>query len=106
MRLRALAMALALIFLTGSAALAAPTCLDRQGDTIRCGAKGAMPVGWTLSPQQLWDKEISRPAEENLSALGKVLCGLALFFALIALMPKFDGSRDSDWDPRQGDDEK
>lgn len=105
---RSLALAVMLagacLMLAAAPAKAAPTCLDRNADTIRCGAKGAMPVGWKPSAQFLWDKEISRPAEQNLDMLGKVICGLALFFAMIALMPGFDGSRDSDW--HQGDDEK
>lgn len=28
--------------------LAAPTCLNRAGDTVRCDRAGAMPIGWTL----------------------------------------------------------
>ena len=101
-----LTLALAGPILAAAPALGAPTCLNRNGDTIRCGTRGAMPVGWKPTAQFLWDKEISKPAEENLDALAKVLCGLALFFAMIALMPKFDGSRAQDWDRQEGDDEK
>lgn len=103
---RALALMLALACLAAAPATAAPTCLDRNGDTIRCGTKGAMPVGWKPTAQFLWDKEISRPAEQNLDMLAKVICGLALFFAMIALMPKFDGSRAQDWDRQEGDDDQ
>ena len=78
-------------------------CLTRNVDTIRCGAPGAMPVGWKPSAQLLWDREVSRPAEQHLQQLMKVLCGLALFFAMIALMPKFDGTKPEDWDRQEGD---
>jgi hypothetical protein len=101
-----LALSLALLILAAPMAAAAPTCLDRNGDTIRCGTKGAMPVGWKPTAQFMWDKEISRPAEENLDMLAKVICALALFFAMIALMPKFDGSRAQDWDRQEGDDDR
>jgi hypothetical protein len=99
-------LAFACLLLTAMPAMAAPTCLTRNADTIRCGAPGAMPVGWKPSAQFLWDKEISRPAAQNLDLLAKVICGLALFFAMIALMPKFDGSKAEDWDRQEGDDEK
>ena len=105
MRAATIALALACLFFAAPA-MAAPTCLTRNADTIRCGAPGAMPVGWKPSAQFLWDKEISRPVEQNLEELGKVLCGLALFFAMIALMPKFDGTKAEDWDRQEGDDEK
>jgi hypothetical protein len=101
-----LALALACLIFGAAPVTAAPTCLDRNADTIRCGTRGAMPVGWKPTAQFLWDKEISRPAEQNLDRLAKVICGLALFFAMIALMPKFDGSRAQDWDRQEGDDDR
>ena len=104
--MRRAVLTLCLLLLTAPMALAAPTCLDRNGDTIRCGAPGAMPLGWKLSPQRLWDKEVSRPAEQNLETLAKVIFGLALFFAMIALMPKFDGTKAQDWDRQEGDGDK
>jgi hypothetical protein len=106
MRAPTLHLALAILLLTAAPALAAPTCLTRNADTIRCGTKGAMPVGWKPSPQLLWDRQISRPAEQHLDELAKVICGLVLFFAMIALLPKFDGSKPEDWDRQEGDDEK
>ena len=101
-----LTLVLACLIFAAAPAMAAPTCLTRNADTIRCGVPGAMPVGWKPSAQFLWDKEISRPAEQNLDALAKVLCGLALVFAMIALMPKFDGTKAEDWDRQEGDDDK
>jgi hypothetical protein len=90
--MRAGILILALLFATP--VLAAPTCQDRNGDTIRCGTQGAMPVGWTPSPQQLWDRELSRtpgPSRgELLSAFGMV----GLILALIALLPEFRGWRE------------
>ena len=100
------AVLLACLLLAAVPAMAAPTCLTRNADTIRCGALGAMPVEWKPSAQLLCDKQISRPAEQHLDELAKVICGLALFFAMIALLPKFDGTKPEDWDRQEGDDEK
>lgn len=93
--------AAAVALLSAPAAFAAPTCQDQDGATIRCGTPGAMPVGWTLPDDQ-------RPAPdgpplEELLALACVIGGL---FALIALMPEFDGRRDQDWGEQEGDDER
>jgi hypothetical protein len=85
--------------LLATPALAAPTCQDRQGGTIKCGVRGAMPVGWKQSPEQLWDRDISRPPGPSTGELLGVFCFLGLLFALIALMPDFDGwqeDRDED----------
>ena len=91
--MRAWLLILALL-LAAPAAQAAPTCQNRGGDTIRCGTQGAMPVGWTPSPQQLWDRQLSRapgPGKgELLSAFGMV----GLILALIALLPEFRGWRE------------
>lgn len=85
-----------------SPACAAPTCQTRNGGTIRCGTGGAMPVGWTIPPEQ----RRSDPIGGNETALLKVILGLALIFAFIALLPQFDGSQAADWDRQEGDDEK
>jgi len=79
------------------AARAAPTCQTQTGQTARCGAPGAMPLGWTAPPDDA-------PAFATLDASqGFGLGFLACIFALLALMPSFDGRRSSDWD-RQEDD--
>ena len=86
------------------AVLAAPTCQDRNGDTIRCGTTGAMPVGWTLPPAELQARQMAAqqdgPSAEAM--IGMVII-IGSLFALIALMPEFDGRRDSDWDEQEGD---
>ena len=85
------------------AALAAPTCLDKVGDTIRCGVAGAMPVGWTLSPEQAEDRLASQPVGLSLTELVAMIYIIGAIFALIALMPPFDGWSDGDWDEQEGD---
>jgi hypothetical protein len=77
-------------------ATAAPTCLDHNGATIRCGAPGAMPVGWQPDgPTAAAPEETSAPGWAELAGLAAVLGGL---FTLLALMPEFDG-----WDRRDED---
>ena len=81
----------------GPVALAAPTCQTQTGETARCGAPGAMPLGWAAPPDD-------GPAFAALDASQTFGVGLiACIFALLALMPNFDGRRSSDWD-RQEDD--
>jgi hypothetical protein len=96
--MRALALALAL--LVSTPALAAPICFTRAGDTVHCEVKGAMPVGWKLSPDEAMRREMEQPRTPASSIL-KVAAGLALLFALIALLPEFDGARDQDWDAQE-----
>ncbi len=86
--MRAWVLAFALL---ATPAVAAPTCLDKQGGTIRCGVPGAMPVGWIPPPQVRWEQELSRAPGPGTSELLAVFCGLGLFFALIALLPDFQG---------------
>ena len=94
MRLLILALAAAILLPAAPVARAAPTCLDSGGQVIRCGTPGAMPVGWRAPARQT----SARPSLELLISLGLVIGGL---FALIALMPRFDGDR---WDAQEGDD--
>src|SRR5262245_50232574 len=64
------------------AVIAAPTCQDRDGLTIRCGTQGAMPVGWSLPFHER--KVVSpHPTPEQLFNLIAIL---GLLFALIALL--------------------
>ena len=87
------------LLLTAPAALAAPTCQDRDGLTIRCGAQGAMPVGWSLPFEE-------RKFESHGPTAGQLLhliATLGLLFALIALLPDFDGTSSRDWDQQEGD---
>jgi hypothetical protein len=92
--------------LTAPAALAAPTCQDVNGGTIRCGTPGAMPVGWTLSPQQLLERQSSGPEYPTTAELLELFCVMGLFFAVMALMPEFDGRRAGDWDRQEDDPEE
>jgi len=102
MRFLIVASAVATLLLTAPAATAAPTCQDRNGDTIRCGTPGAMPVAWSLTPQQLMDRRTSRSIPPSLDQLFGLFCVIGGFFALVLLMPRFDG----DWDEQEGGDEE
>jgi hypothetical protein len=100
--MRAWILGLVMVVLAGAGALAAPTCLDKSGNTIRCNAPGAMPLAWKPPPEILLERELSLPPNPHAGALLKIVLGLGVFFALIALLPDFDG----DWDPRGKDDDK
>lgn len=97
MRARILTAAL-LLAIPASLAWAAPTCQDINGVTTRCGAPGAMPVGWKPSPEQLWERELALPPGPDSDQLFIAISIVALLFSLIALMPEFDGSQDKDWE--------
>ncbi len=88
-----------------AAALAAPTCLDANGGQIRCGTPGAMPVGWTPPPEQAVDREdVGRADPDQIAFL---ICFLGGLFALIALLPDFDGWRPGGpGDPQEKDEEE
>lgn len=106
MRLMILALTAAIALSAAPAALCAPTCLDRNADTIRCGTQGAMPVGWVPSPQQVLEHQAARPLAPTLDELWPALFIIIGIFGLIAVMPDFDGWRVGDWDPQEGDDEE
>ena len=102
MRLWIVAAGAAALLLTAPAARAAPTCDNRSGQTVRCGTPGAMPVGWAPSPAAVFDRPPAPPDLSPAEAAALIYI-LGAFFALIALMPEFDGRRDSDWDEQEGD---
>ena len=80
-------------------AFAAPTCQTLQGETIRCGTPGAMPVGWTVPAEQ-------REAQpSNIKTLLELFCILGVFFGVMALLPDFEGSRVGEWDGSADDGE-
>ena len=91
------ALVFALAFLLSTPAWCAPICVTRAGDTVHCEAKGAMPVGWRLPPDEAIRREMQQP-HVPASAIWKAVAGLVLFLSLIALLPEFDGRRDQDWD--------
>jgi hypothetical protein len=87
------------VLASGPAAIAAPTCQNHNGDAVRCGTAGALPVGQIVPPQ-------SRPADRVANPLAPpvifgLVCVIGGIFALIALMPRFGG----EWDKQQDDDE-
>jgi hypothetical protein len=96
--------AAAALLLAAPVVHAAPTCLERSGQTVKCGTPTAMPVGWTPSPADIVD----RPVAPDLSPAEAValIYILGAFFAIIALMPEFDGSKEGDWDEQEGDRKK
>jgi hypothetical protein len=89
-RRAAAGLALGAGLLLGTAAAAAPTCVDSAGQTVRCEAPAALPVGAIPEPDAdaAHDSEFPLPAPATLFGLVCVLGGL---FALIGLMPDFDG---------------
>src|SRR5260370_408222 len=98
------AFAVAATLLIASEALAAPTCQDRNGETIRCGTQGAMPVGWSLSPQQRLEQQISKkPKYPSTNELLELIGVMGVYFTLLALMPEFDGQRTRDWGEQEDD---
>jgi hypothetical protein len=90
MRARAIvAAAWAAALLAAPAAIAAPTCWNAAGETVRCGTPGAAPVGSTLSPAQRAARAAratSTPVA-SLAGLAIVLVGL---FGLFAALPDFE----------------
>lgn len=83
-------------------ARAAPICQSRLGDWVHCDAPGAMPLGWKVPDDVYTARVLSRtpPAQRrDFIDLGAVLLSL---FALIALLPEFDGSQGKDWQDRDG----
>ena len=91
---------LALVLLFSTRVLAAPICFTRAGDTVHCDAKDAMPIGWRLPPDEAARREMNQPHPSSRDIL-ETFGILVLFFAMIALMPEFDGARDQDWDAQE-----
>ena len=90
------ALVFALAFLLSTPAWCAPICVTRAGDTVHCEAKGAMPVGW-----RSLDAGPSSASPPNLFLVLGLVGVIGGLFALIALMPEFDGG----WDEQEGGDE-
>jgi hypothetical protein len=88
-----------------SPALAAPTCQNKDGDAIRCGTPGAMPVGWALPPAQFLERQTLKQKDSDQNGFLKAVCLIGLLLAIIALMPEFDGTRAKDWGSQEGDEE-
>jgi hypothetical protein len=91
MRLSIVALVAAAALSAAGVAHAAPTCVDESNLVRRCGTPGAMPVGWTPPDAA----SAPQPAPEDPSTVFSLICIVGGLFALIALMPDFDG----DWGP-------
>jgi hypothetical protein len=78
-----------LALLAAPAAVAAPTCWNAAGETVRCGTPGASPVGAALSPAQAAARA-ARPSSAPVGALIGLAIVLAGFFGLIAALPDFE----------------
>ena len=96
--------ALAAALIAAPAAHAAPTCQTVGGDTARCGTAGAMPVGWTPSAEQQLQRQSNADDGPSAGVLVDLVCVIGGIFALIALMPPFDGSKGGDWGDHEPDD--
>lgn len=79
-------------------ASAAPTCQTANGETIRCGIAGAMPVGWKLPAEQYRDQSSS----EFFKWL-QAICAVGVLFAIMAAMPDFDSTHPGEWDEEEND---
>ena len=92
---------LSLAVLAASGARAAPSCLDRQGETVRCGAAGAMPVGWRPPPDQVRAHRAAADGELDVRQTVSLICVIGGIFALFALLPDFDAGWDRQEDDRE-----
>lgn len=106
MRRFTLLFATLVLLLTPSVTLAAPTCLTKDGGTIKCGVEGAMPVGWQLSAERALARQQSFQPDFGPTELLELICILGVLAAFTAVLPKFDGRRDADWYRHEGDDER
>ena len=82
-------------------AAAAPTCQTLDGQTIKCGIAGAMPVGWRLPVEQYGDR-VDQDAPEIFKWL-QAVCAVGVLFAIMAAMPDFESTRPGEWDSEEED---
>jgi hypothetical protein len=86
-----------------TSAQAAPGCENRQGDLVRCDVASAMPLGWKVPADVFTARVLSRTPPAQTHELVSVAVVLICLFAIIALLPRFDGTRQEDWDRQEGD---
>ena len=103
MRLVIAIIAAAALLGSAPAASGGPTCEDRAGEAVRCEDPRSMPLGWTLPLEERLKHPDPGPPEPTPVELGGVFALIILFFALIALMPDFDGWAPNGTD-KKGDD--
>jgi hypothetical protein len=84
--------------LSGLPAVAAPTCQTANGETIKCGIAGAMPVGWRLPAEQYRVQSSS-----ELFKWLQAICAVGVLFAIMAAMPDFDSTHPGGWDGEEED---
>ena len=78
---------------------AKPPDLGVSANPVSAYTPGAMPVGWRLP----FEERPFKPAAPTVSQLLALIATRGLLFALIALLPEFDGSRGGAWDKQEGD---
>ena len=96
-------MTVGLAMLLAAPAAAAPTCQTANGQTIKCGAAGAMPVGWKLPAEQyraLHDQDQTGP---EIFKWLQAICAVGVLFAIMAAMPDFESTRPGEWDSEEKD---
>ena len=91
MRLVVAILAAAVLLAVAPITSAGPICEDRAGESVRCEDARAMPLGWSLPLDERLKHPRSGPPDPTPVQLGGVFILIFLFFALIALMPDFDG---------------
>ena len=96
----------ALVMLIGATAypaLAAPTCQDANGSAARCGMPNAMPLGWRLPDDEFHRRQTALGNVTDPHVLVDAIALIVSLFAVIALLPDFDGRSGEDWDEQEGD---
>jgi hypothetical protein len=101
MRLSLLAPIAASAALCAFAVQAGPTCVDRHGDTVRCGTPRAMPVGWDLPRAERMAHDDMAASELDGRGVFGLICFVGGLFALFALLPDFEEA----WDGQEDDEE-
>lgn len=91
--------------LLAAPATAAPTCQTANGETIRCGTAGAMPVGWRLPAEYRNLPGQDQNASEIFKWL-QAICAVGVLFAIMAAMPDFDSTNPGEWDREEDNDRR
>lgn len=89
--------------LSGLPAAAAPTCQTTNGETIRCGIAGAMPVGWRLPAEQYRNLPGQNQNASEIFKWLQAICAVGVLFAVMAAMPDFDSTHPGEWDEEEND---